>query len=330
MVSPRTTLAAFVTLALVIPGASSARADAPARSVEETARAEARFHAGERLFDDKQYEAACAAFDESERIDPQLGTLLNLALCQEKIGKMAAAWHEYNVGAVWAEQRGQHERQAWALRRAVEVGRHVAIVVLDVPPAAEGYTIELDGGAVAPSAWGTPLAVDPGDHVVRISAAGHRSRQLGLRVPEGPVTQSLAVPKLEIRTEASAALPSDELTPDERARGVSGRKVLGLAGIGIGIAAVGVGSYFGVRTFSKKNDASSHCAGTECDATGVMLQDDAHRSATASTVLFAVGAASVGLGVLLVWTAPSSSTVRARVQPLLGPGVAGFAMGGSW
>ena len=332
MPSPCTTLAASAVLAALVPLSGSARADGPTRSVEETARAEVRFHAGERLFDDKQYEAACAAFDESERLDPQLGTLLNLAFCQEQLGKTATAWHEYSVGAVWAEQRGQHDRQTWALRRATEVGRRVPIVVLDLPPGVEGYTIELDGGAVAPSTWGTPLSVDPGAHIVRISARGHRARQLALTIPEGPITQSLAIPKLQVRTEASAALPAEELTPDEPARTGSGRTILGLAGIGIGVAAVGVGSYFGVRTFSKKSDASSHCVGAQCDATGVMLQDDAHRSATASTVLFGVGAAAVGLGVLLVWTAPSAKTaaVRARVQPLLGPGVAGLGLGGSW
>jgi hypothetical protein len=332
MPSLRTRLAASVTLAIGAHAAGSARADVPARSGDDVARAEARFHAGEQFFDDKQYEAACAAFEESERLDPQLGTLLNLAFCQERMGKTATAWHEYSVGALWAEERGQHDRAAWALGRAVEVGRRVPIVVLQVPLAATGYTIELDGSAVPPSAWGTPLSVDPGEHVVRISARGHRGQQLALRVPEGPVTEGLTIPTLQVGSEMAVAAWIEPALPPEPSRGTSGRLVFGLAGIGLGVAAVGVGSYFGMRTFAKKDDASPHCVGTECDATGVMLQDDAHRSATASTVAFAVGGAALALGTWLALTAHSSgsTSVTARLQPLLGPRNAGFGMGGSW
>ena len=53
--------------------------------------------------------------------------------------------------------------------------------------------IELDGSTVPPSAWGTPLEVDPGEHVVLVTARGHRGRQLALHVPEGPASQGLAV-----------------------------------------------------------------------------------------------------------------------------------------
>jgi len=329
MRSSRTRLAVSFTLALGVHATGSARADAPLRSSDDIARAEVRFHAGEQFFDDKQYEAACVAFEESERLDPQLGTLLNLAFCQERMGRTATAWHEYSIGAVWAEQRGQHDRAAWALGRAVEVSRRVPIVLLDVPLAAQGYTIELDGSVVAPSAWGTPLSVDPGEHVVRVSSRGHRSQQLALRVPEGPATQGLTIPTLAIGTELVAWVPV-EPAPRVGTRSSNGRIVFGLAGIGVGVAALAVGSYFGVRTFTKKNEASSHCVGTECDATGVSLQADAHTSATASTVTFAVGGASLVLGTWLALTSRSSASAAAQVQPLLGPRVAGLGLGGSW
>lgn len=332
MPSLRTRLAVSVTLALGAQATGSARADVATRSGEDVARAEARFHAGEQFFDAKQYEAACSAFEESERLDPQLGTLLNLAFCQERMGRTATAWHEYSVGAMWADQRGQHDRAAWALRRAVEVGRKVPIVLLEVPVAAAGYTIELDGIAVAPSAWGTPLSVDPGEHVVRVSSRGRRGRQIALQVPEGPVTQGLAIPTLQVGTELTAEPWSEPALPPEASRGTSGRLVFGLAAIGLGVAAVGVGSYFGVRTFTKKNDASSHCVGTECDATGVMLQDDAHRSATASTVAFAIGGAALAVGTWLALTGRSTATASAaaRLQPIIGPRNAGVGFGGSW
>jgi hypothetical protein len=328
----RRRLVASVTLALTVHASGWARADVAAPTKDDVARAEARFHAGEQLFDDNQFDAACAAFDESERLDPQLGTLLNLAFCEERIGKTATAWHEYNVCAVWAEQRGQHDRQTWALRRALEVGRKVSLVLFDVRAAVEGYTIEIDGSRVPPSEWGMPLSVDPGEHLVRVSVRGHGSQQLPLHVLEGPVTQTMVLPRLAVRTETVSTMSTEEVAPEEPARGGNGRLVLGLVGIGVGVAGAGVGTYFGVRTFSKKSDARGHCVGTECDATGVALQDDAHRSAMASTVAFAVGGASLGLGVWLTLTAPSSSTraARRRIQPLIGPHMAGLGMGGTW
>ena len=328
----RTRLVASATLALIVQATGAALGDTTAPSKDDVARAEVRFHAGEQLFDDNQFEAACAAFEESERLDPQLGTLLNLAFCEERIGKTATAWHQYNVCAVWAEQRGQHDRQTWALRRALEVGRKVSLVLLDVPAAAEGYTIELDGSRVPSSEWGTPRSVDPGDHLVRVSFRGRGSQQLALHVLEGPVTQTMAIPRLAVRTETVTAASTDDVAPEEPSRGGNVRLVLGLAGIGVGVAGAGVGTYFGVRTFSKRDEARSHCVGTECDATGVALQDDAHRSAMASTVAFAVGGVSLALGVWLTLTAPSSSsrTARKRIQPLIGPHMAGLGMGGTW
>ena len=319
--------AVSVTLATTTITARRAHADPPPREHEDVARAEARFHAGERLFDDKQYAAACAAFDESQRLDPQLGTLLNLAFCQEMVGKTATAWREYDEGAVWAEQRGQHERAAWALARAFEVSKRLPLVLLDMPGSAAEYEIEIDGGAVPKSDWATPLLLDPGEHVLQVSAAGRLSQQLVVRVPEGPATQNVTVAALA----AAPPVTGDAPLP-EPPRG-NGQLVVGLIGLGLGVGSLGVGTYYGALTLSKKSDASAHCMGTECDATGVALQDDAHRYATVSTLAFAVGVVSLGVGAWLTWTAASSSgspTVRATIQPLVGPRIAGVGMGGTW
>ena len=65
-----------------------------ARAVAETsdtAMAEALFQAGRACLERDRVEEACAKFSESQRLEPKLGTLLNLATCHEKLGKTASA-----------------------------------------------------------------------------------------------------------------------------------------------------------------------------------------------------------------------------------------------
>ena len=52
--------------------------------------AAALFREGKALMDKNDFTPACAKLEESERLDPGGGTLLNLALCHEKQGR----WNE--------------------------------------------------------------------------------------------------------------------------------------------------------------------------------------------------------------------------------------------
>ena len=319
---------ALVTIAWSAPAAHAETPPGPSRDVE---RAEARFHEGERLFDGKRYAEACAAFDDSERLDPQLGTLLNLAFCHETQGRTATSWLEYSKGAAWAEQRGQHERATWALARALDLSKRLPLVLLEVAPGADANApaieIEIDGGSAPASSWSTPLPLDPGEHLLRVSAAGHRSAQLLVRVVEGTTT-NVAVPVLPPLPDPPAAAP-----PPSHPSRFNGQRVVGLVGLGVGVASLALGTIYGAETLSKKSDAGGHCAGTECDAAGVALQDEAHRDATVSTLAFAVGAAAFGIGTWLTLTASSgcaSARATATIQPLVGPRVAGVGMAGAW
>src|SRR5262245_52850537 len=61
----------------------------------DAATAEALFRQGRQAMEAKSYAQACPKFAESQKLDPAAGTLMNLATCEEKLGKLASAWQHW-------------------------------------------------------------------------------------------------------------------------------------------------------------------------------------------------------------------------------------------
>lgn len=81
--------------------------------------------AAERLFDEGRQAMsqgdialACVKFDQSFQIDPAVGTLFNLANCQEKLGRTSDACRSYRGAEQMARTRGQEDRAKIAAERA--------------------------------------------------------------------------------------------------------------------------------------------------------------------------------------------------------------------
>src|SRR5436190_16324151 len=168
--SQRRCLAAVLVLASFV---SMGRARAEP-SPEERALATTLFQEGRALMAVRKFGEACAKLEESQRLDPSGGTILNLALCHEQEGRLASAWSEFNEAALAARRDGRHDREQEALGhvRALEPRLSRLTIVVPARIQVDGLRVERDGRELGRGAWSTAMPVDGGEHRVRATATG--------------------------------------------------------------------------------------------------------------------------------------------------------------
>lgn len=145
------------------------------------------FREGRAAMLDGHFDVACPKIAESQRLEPHVGTLLNLAACHERQGKVASAWVEYQKALTAARADGQPERARLAQRRIDVLEPRVPWLNI-VPPlaaASSELVVTLDGAIVQPVAWGKEMPVDPGPHVVGARTPGKPSFEESLELHEG-------------------------------------------------------------------------------------------------------------------------------------------------
>jgi hypothetical protein len=307
--------------------ASSATA-ARAEGEDRGAIAEALFRAGRELMTAGDVTQACPKFAESQRLDPKPGTLMNLALCHEKAGRTASAWSEYLQAAELSRRAGQSEREAVARTRARALEPVLAHVVLQESPTPSA-TVTLDGQVIGGGAFGTPIPIDFGDHILVETAKGKKTATVSFTVSTAAEQQTVHVPALE-DAEPPPPPPSPKpavgLLPEPRRPGDSDLRATGrIAGFvtgGAGLVLLGVGAYFGLHAFADKNVAEDECGKVLCTSRGLDAISDMKTSEAVSTITIATGVAALGAGVFLVATnAPrrsqSATTLSVAPDPAL-------------
>jgi hypothetical protein len=283
-------------------------------------RAEQAFSEGVAGMDQGRYTEACPKLEESQRLAPASGTLLNLADCYEHLGRTASAWRTFSSAAELAHTAGKLEREQVARQRADALLPALPKLVVAVPiPHPPHLSVTVDGAALPENQWGTPIPVDPGPHTVAAESPGAPPFR-------APLTGISAGALVTVNIPASSA-PSP-LTPrpiDGREpsadHGMDGQELAAVASASIGLIGVVAGTAFGLHSKSKHDQSDEHCPGgnTCADRAGVELMNDARAAGDRATLSFIVGGVGLGAAAVLWFAHPFGSRENeARVDVGLG------------
>src|SRR6266542_5267230 len=123
----------------------------------DSASAQGLFDQAKKLMTQGKYSEACPKLEESQRLDPGSGTLLNMGDCYEHEGKIATAWARFLEAAAAAKAAGNVERERVSRERAAALSSKVAHLLINVAAAngPAGVEVKRDGAAVGRAQWGT-------------------------------------------------------------------------------------------------------------------------------------------------------------------------------
>lgn len=291
---------------------------AHAESPQQRSMAEALFQEGRRLMSEERYDEACPKLEESQRLDPGGGTLLNVAVCHERIGRTATAWSEYREALAQARRDQRPDRQEYAQARLNELEPKLSYVIVRVPEAARvpGLRVLVGNVALGDGSWGTPLPVDPGTVTVLATAPDRRPfrRELQIAAQE---RSELEVPVLVPVQQAQSSEPKPPSAVPAESQTLESRRHWGI-GIGLaGAASIAAGAFFGVWALHKKDQSDELCPNERCSVEGVNLNEDARLFARLSNLGFGLGLVGVGAASYLVLTSSDrgATTSSVRLQP---------------
>lgn len=303
-------------------------------ALADKVRADKLFEDGRRYLQRKEYALACTAFEQSQQAEVSVGTQLNIALCYEQWGKLAAAHAAYGEAEQLAKAR-KDSRAKLARSKVNELEPRLARLTLSIPADADPYAIFLfDGKETERATLAQEQLLDAGTHTVEVRVAGAPPKLTSIALAGGERTSvvvELPAPPKVVPAPGGDAGGSPAPTRPTPVR--SKARLYGGIGLAAGGAvAMGIAGYVALVARSDYNDAIAECPGNVCvsriafDAT-----QDARSRANAMTFVTVGGVAMIGAGVALLLTSKIAPTVGERVSasPMIAPGALGLSFGGS-
>lgn len=291
-------------LAAALSGAPrAARADATA---EQRTVAQALFDDARKLMANQKYAEACTKLEESQRLDPGMGTLLNLAECQALTGRTATSWTNFLEVAYQAKAARQAKRESTARSRAAALEPKLSRLTILAVTARPGLEIRRDGVVVGPSLLGTAVPVDPGEHVVTAKAPGRKPWETRVTVRPDAQPISVSVPPLE---DAAPVVPAPPPS------GSSGARLAGIVLAGVGGAGLVAGAVMGGVIASKHASLVGSCGPSlQCDPALRSDVDAYNALRVPATVVLVAGSVLATAGIVVLAAGPPGDRRAAEIS----------------
>lgn len=315
-------------LALWLLQAGVAHAQA---SSSDAAVAQSLFDEGRKLMGEKKFTEACPRLERSYKLDPAAGTLLNLAVCHESVGKTATAWNEFRDSLATARRENRDDRVKFAQSHIDALKPRLSTLTVKQAVQEPGLAWKLDDASVGTEALGIALPIDPGHHTVEASAPGKKPWKTSIEILKDGETKAIEIPALAV------------LPPEERGHGIEKSRgpspwVWVTASIGVlGFGAMALG---GIEALNYWSDRTANCGSgigladpNACNPNGMTADSNARTWALVADIGLAVGA--VGTVTTIIIAAVGRGKVKeapshVSLSPVFSPHSAGVALGAAF
>lgn len=300
----------------VLLAVSLASASAFAATFEE------RYKAAVKLENAGNVVDALAMFEAIPKEQRDFNTRLHIASCKRKLGRMLDSAKEYE--AIVADPTADGPTKETAQSDLDTVVAATPRIRVKLAATASDVSVTIDGVAVAAPA---DRAVDPGTHVVTGARAGGKVFERTVQLAEGTRVDVL----VDAPAATVAAAPSAAASPAAASGGIdtgSPRWTAGWIGAGVGVAALGVGTWALLRipTLEKERDDLA----LQGDRAADDRASDARSMQTIARIGYGVGAVAIGTAAFFFLTTPRRSASTAlHVAPTVA-GAWGLSLQGAW
>ncbi len=276
-------------------------------SRQDAAAAETLFTAARSELSAGQLDSACTKFQESLELDRTVGTLLNLASCESRRGKLASSW------SLWREAlellpRGD-DRLAFAREQATLLEPRLPHLSLKFGSQIEitsRYKISLDGVELGPAALTLAIPVDPGGHTIQVEATGYESRTYAVKADEGrSQTLTLALGSKKKTLPAVQELVKPVVKRESRST------LLPWATISLGAVGLGTGVVTSLMIDNRRSTVARECdlSTKVCSGAGFHAAEQGKALLPINAVGY--GVAALGLSGGLYWLLSGASHEKA-------------------
>jgi hypothetical protein len=192
----------WLVVALVVVATASPRAFAQPASVQ----AQSLFEEGRKLLQAGKLAEACAAFESSQKLDPAVTTLLNLADCRERNHQLATAWGTFSDANRLARTGNNAKLAGVASSHARKLEPRLSKLTISVPADRQVAGLEVLRGdePVNPASWNHALPVDGGTYTITARAPGRAPWSITKTIKIEGDAQTIEIPAL---TAAKPAAP---------------------------------------------------------------------------------------------------------------------------